>query len=111
MVGYPPFPKWNGSITSLLMQIIMWIIEVPLIAVANVIIVVVKDIGNTLGSTGAIIIAFPATIFKESVASFSAYGVFAPIIASFVWGISIIILVFFVFKALQIGGSEMENEV
>jgi len=111
MIQYPPFPQWNGSITTFLMQMILWIIEIPLIAIMNVIIAVVSDIGNTLGSTGAEIIAFPATIFKESVASFSVFGVFAPVIASFIWGTSIIILVFFVFTALHIGESEMENEV
>lgn len=46
----------------------------------------------------------------QTVSAFKAYGIFAPVIAAFIWGISIIILVFMVLKAVQIGGDELTNE-
>ena len=111
MFTYPQFPQWNGSISNLLLQIILWIVEIPLIAIGNVIIGVSGSVGNSIGSGASTVISFPATIFKQSEASFRAYGVFAPIIVSVIWGASIIILIFFIFKAVQIAGDEMTNEV
>ena len=111
MFSYPSFPQWNGSISNLLLQIILWIVEIPLIAIGNVIIGVSGSVGNSIGSGASTVISFPATIFKQSEASFRAYGVFAPIIVSVIWGASIIILIFFIFKAVQIAGDEMTNEV
>ena len=111
MFSYPQFPQYNGNIPQMLLNIILWIIEIPLIAIGNIIIGVSGSVGNSIGSGASTVISFPATIFKQSEASFSAYGVFAPIIVSIIWGASIIILIFFIFKAVQIAGDEMTNEV
>ena len=55
--------------------------------------------------------SFPAKIFDQTVSDFSGYGILAPILASIIWGVSIIILVFLLLKASQIGASEITNEV
>ena len=38
MSSYPPFPQYNGNIPQMLLNIILWIIEIPLIAIGNIII-------------------------------------------------------------------------
>jgi hypothetical protein len=111
MISYPQFPTYTGSIPSFLLQIILWILEIPLIAIGNMIIGVSGSATNSLGTGVSTVISFPATIFRQSEASFRAYGVFAPIIVSLIWGVSIIILIFFIFKAVQIAGTEMTNDV
>ena len=108
-IAYPNFPT-GQSIQQELINIILWIIEIPVIAIANVFITIFSYIGNSAGSSAGEIIAFPGQIFQQTENSFRPYGIFAMPISAAIWGISIIILIFFIFKALQIGGDEMTNE-
>ena len=109
MIKYPPFPQ-NGNIARELVHILIWIFEIPIIAMAKGIIGISGNITNGLSSSAITIFSFPGQIFQQTVSAFKAYGVLAPIIAAVIWGISIIILVFMIFKAVQIGGDELTNE-
>lgn len=109
LLSYPEFPA-NNNIANEIIALILWIIEIPMVALANVIITVFQYIGQSMGSSAGEILAFPGQIFQQTVNSFHQYGIFAPIIASIIWGIAIIILIFFGFKALQIAGDEATNE-
>ena len=111
MITYPPFPSYNGNIAQTIIQLFLWFLEVPLIAITNAGIGIIGGAGSSASQSLGAILLFPGEIFKQTEASFSAYGIFAPIIASAIWGISIIILVFLVLKAVQIAGSELTNEV
>ena len=109
MIRYPPFPK-DTNIAKELVNIIIWIFKIPVIAMANGIIGISGNITNGLSASAITIFSFPGQIFQQTVSAFKAYGIFAPVIAAFIWGISIIILVFMVLKAVQIGGDELTNE-
>jgi hypothetical protein len=110
MIAYPPFPQYNGNLAQTIIQIILWIVEIPLIAIANAIIAIAGGAGSSAAQSLGIILEFPGQIFAQTEASFSAYGIFAPIIASIIWGAALIILVFLVLKAFQIAGDEITNE-
>ncbi len=56
------------------------------------------------------ILGFLGATWNQSVSSFARYGVLAPVIASAIWGVSIIILIFFVFKAIQLAIRETEED-
>ena len=109
MIAYPGFPA-DTNIASEIIAILIWIIEIPTIALANVVIATMGDVGNAAGNSAAQIIAFPGAMFSQTENSFRAYGIFAMPISAAIWGVSILILIFFIFKALQIGGDEMTNE-
>ena len=109
MITYPPFPK-DTNIAKELVNIIIWIFKIPVIAMANGIIGISGNVTNGLSASAITIFSFPGQIFQQTVSAFKAYGVLAPIIASGIWGISIIILVFMILKAVQIGGDELTNE-
>ena len=108
--AYPAFPQYNGSITQMLIQTFLWIIEIPLIVIGNVIVTIGGDVGTSAGQTTATVLSFPGAIFLQTESSFKSYGVLAPIIASLIWGSSIIILAFLILKAFQIAGDEITNE-
>lgn len=110
-ISYPNFPTYNGNLAQTIIEILLWMIEIPIIAIGNVIITVFGGAGTAAANTTATIISFPGAIFLQTELSFKAYGVLAPIIASVIWGGSIIILVFLVLKAVQIASDEITNEV
>ena len=111
MTTYPPFPNLNGSLSQNIMSLIMWVFETILTAFVIGIQTIAGDIYNSVGSTISSIVEFPAKIFDQTESDFSGYGILAPILASIIWGVSIIILVFLLLKASQIGASEITNEV
>jgi hypothetical protein len=110
MIAYPPFPAYNGNLAQTIIALVLWIIEIPLIAIANAIIAIAGGASSSAAQSLGIILEFPGQIFAQTESSFSAYGIFAPIIASLIWGATLIILIFLILKAFQIAGDELTNE-
>ena len=108
--SYPPFPQFNNSLTTYIISILEWIFEIPLIAAANFFGGISDSITNSTETTSASVIGFIGTTWDNSVNSFKSLGIFAPVVASIIWGGSIVILIFFISKALQLGIRETEED-
>ena len=108
--AYPPFPSTSSGIVAFLTGLVEWVIEVPLIALASFILSI-TGAASTAGanSTGAVL-GFIGATWDNSIQAFSAFGVLAPIMAALIWGIAFLILIFFVFKAIQLGIRETEED-
>jgi len=106
---YPPFPTYTDPVTFIV-GLIEWILEVPLVAIANFL----TGIAGAVTTAGQVdtyqIIGFIGQTWNNSLQSFNAFGVLAPIIASIIWGAGIVIIIFFVFKAIQLMVRETEEE-
>jgi hypothetical protein len=109
-ITYPPFPTYNGNLSQMIIQMVLWVIEIPLIAIGNGLILIIGGASSSASQSLGAILYFPGAIFVQTEDSFAAYGIFAPLIASLIWGVSIIIIVFLVLKAVQIAGDEITNE-
>ena len=108
--SYPPFPNFGNGIASFLISLLEWLLEVPLIAFANFLTGIAGAITNSSESSAGTIIGFIGQTWANSVASFKQFGILAPILASAIWGVSILILIFFIFKAVQLGVRETEED-
>lgn len=108
--SYPPFPNTNNGITNWIIGLFEWIFEVPLIAIANLIAGIGNGFTNGAQTSASNVAGFVGTTFNNSLSAFQSFGVLAPIIASAIWGGAIIILIFFIFKAIQLGTREMEED-
>ena len=108
--SYPPFPSFSGGITGFIIGLLEWVIEIPLIAVANFFIGISGSATTAGESDTSSIIGFIGQTWQNSINSFNSFGVLAPIIASLIWGLALLILVFFIIKILQLGGRELEDE-
>ena len=108
--SYPPFPQFNNSLTTYIISILEWIFEIPLIAAANFFGGISDSITSSAETSSASVIGFIGTTWDNSVNSFKSLGIFAPVVASIIWGGSIVILIFFISKALQLGIRETEED-
>jgi hypothetical protein len=106
---YPPFPS-STNITTFLVQLIEWIIEIPIIAVANFFTGIAGSMTSAGESDTSSVLGFIGKAWDGSLQAFSGLGIFAPIVASLVFGIGILILIFFVFKAIQLAMRETEED-
>jgi len=106
---YPPFPSSTDPVTFIV-GLIEWILEVPLVAIANF----VSGIAGAVTTAGEVnatqIVGFIGQTWNNSVASFQPFGIFAPIVASMIWGAGIVVIIFFIFKAIQLMVRETEEE-
>jgi len=110
MYSYPPFPTLSSSPTTFILQLFEWIFEVPLVGIANFFEGVIGATTTGSETSASQIAGFIGTTWANSLSSFQSLGVLAPIAASLIWGAGIIILVFFVFKAIQLAVRETEED-
>lgn len=108
--SYPPFPSTGGGITNFIIALLEWIIEVPLVAFANFIAGIGGAITTGSESSATSITGFIGQTWANSVLAFKPYGIIAPILAALIWGAAIVVLVFFIFKAVQLGVRETEED-
>ena len=108
--SYPPFPTFGNGIGGFFIALLEWLIEVPFVALANFIAGVTGAVTNGTESSAGTIIGFIGDTWANSVNSFQQFGIAAPILASLVWGVSILILIFFIFKAVQLSLRETEED-
>lgn len=108
---YPSFPTYyGGSLGTFILQLLIWIISVPLIAAANFFISIIGNASAAGENSTSSVIGFIGKTWNNSIQSFASLGVFAPVIASLIWGLSVLILIFFIFKAIQLGAHETEED-
>ena len=108
--SYPPFPSFNNSLTTYIISILEWIFEIPFVAAANFFGGISDSITTSAETSSSSVIGFIGTTWNNSVDSFKSLGIFAPVVASIIWGSSIVILIFFISKALQLGIRETEED-
>lgn len=94
-----------------MLSVLIWFIEIPLIGIANIFIDIFSGIGSGVGSSASSILGFPGQIFQQTEQAFSGFGVLAPILAALVWGIAFLILIFFIFKAIQLALEETTEDI
>ena len=109
-LSYPAFPSFNNSITKYIIAVIEWILEIPLIAIGKFVEGISGSITTSASTSSSSIIGFIGTTWDNSVSSFKALGIFAPVVASIIWGGSIVILIFFIAKAGQLAIRETEED-
>ena len=107
--AYPNFPTYT-SVTQFVIALLEWIILVPLTAIANFIIAIAGGLQQGGQSSAVSISAFIGETWNNSIQSFSSLGVFAIVVASLMWGLALMILIFFIFKALQLAIRETEED-
>ena len=110
MYSYPPFPSANNGIGIFLVYLIEWVIEVPLIAIANFFIGIEQAAQGGAENSASSVFGFIGATWNNSVGAFQQFGILAPILAAAIWGFALVILIFFLFKAIQLGVRETVEE-
>lgn len=109
--SYPAFPSYNGNVGSYLMSLLFWFLSIPAIAVGNFIAGLAGGVTSGASSSATSVLGFVGVEFVDSEHAFSFAGPFAIVIASAVWGVALLILIFFIFKAIQLAlGMTTEDE-
>jgi hypothetical protein len=114
-LSYPSFPKYSSygssNVGGYILALIFWFLSIPLVALGKFVEGLAGGVTSGASSSASSVLGFIGTEFVDSESSFSFAGPFAIVIASAVWGVAIIILIFFIFKGIQLAlGMTTEDE-
>ncbi len=104
-LGFPGIPTWSGSTSDLptyIVQLILWALEVPLIALYDLLVSPLVSFVDGADTSGFSIGAYVGTAFTDTSAALRPFGVLAVPIAVFVWGVAIVLLAYFIMFAIGI---------
>ena len=97
-LSFPSFPSWDGNVNDLpvfVILVIIWVLEVPLIAVYDILVNIALSIISGADNTFTQMFGFMGTIFQDTQTQFAMLGIFAPVAAAAVWGAAALIFVYF----------------
>ena len=96
--AYPSLPTWDGSFSDLpsfVGQFLLWMIEIPAVAFANLLAGVFGGFTTGASSSSESVGAFIGAAFTDTEASLAPLGIFAIPVAAVVWGLGVVILAYF----------------
>ena len=114
MFSYPNFPIWDGSFSDLpsfVLQIVLWIIEVPAIAFANLMVGIFGGFTSGASASANNVGAFIGVAFGDTESSLAPLGVFAIPVAAIIWGLGVAILAYFIMFVIGIVIDQGEKDV
>ena len=88
--------------SSYIKALFVYIIEVILYPFEYVVYGIGSGLGSGLQGLFYGLFSMVETTYKSTVNAFGTFGVLAPVIATFVWGVSLVIIVFFILMALHL---------
>ena len=106
----PPTLGSGESITTFILQFLLWIIEIPVYGLVIVLETIFLAISGALGSSIGGLFSILTGSFSETVSALSGFGIFASVIAAFIWGASLIIILLFANLAFHMFITDAEEE-
>ena len=101
-ISFPNLPTYSGSISSFVENFLIYLGEIILYPFEYVIYAIGSGIGQGLGNLFSSLFGMASTTYTSSVKSFGFAGPLAPILVSIVWGISLVIIIFFILMAIHL---------
>lgn len=92
-------------------QFLLWVIEIPAVAFANLIVGIFGGFTTGASSSADNVGAFIGTAFGDTEASLAPLGLFAIPVAAIVWGLGVAILAYFIMFVIGIVIDQGEKDV
>lgn len=100
-ITFPSMPKYKGNINSWIMGFLIYIGQLIMYPIEYIIYAIGSGIGSGLSQMFSSLFAMASNTYKQSVNAFTWAGPAAPIIVSIVWGISFVIVIFFIMMGVH----------
>ena len=112
-INFPTFPTYGSggyTGTSFIIQVLLFLLEVIAYPFEWVFYGIGSGIGSGFQTMFQGLFGMVSTVYQNSVNSFGFAGPFAPILVSFVWGISFAVLIFFVIFAIHMAIQSIQED-
>ena len=98
---FPTIPKYKGNIDTWIMSFLVFVGKLIFYPIEYIIYAIGSGIGAGLSQMFTSLFAMASNTYKQSINAFAFAGPLAPILVTIVWGISFVIIIFFVMMAIH----------
>ena len=98
---FPTIPKYNGNIDTWIMSFLVFIGKLIFYPIEYIIYAIGSGIGAGLSQMFTSLFAMTSNTYKQSINAFAFAGPLAPILVTIVWGISFVIIIFFIMMGIH----------
>ncbi len=109
-ISFPTLPSYSGSISGWLKAFLVFLGEVILYPFEYVIYAIGSGIGQGLSNLFSSLFDMASSTYSSSEKSFAFAGPAAPILVSIVWGISLVIIIFFILMAIHLIWGDIQDD-
>lgn len=100
-IAFPTMPKYNGNIDTWIMAFLIFIGKLVFYPIEYIIYALGSGIGAGLSQMFSSLFLMASNTYKDSINAFRFAGPLAPILVTIVWGISFVIIIFFIMMAVH----------
>ena len=100
-ITFPSMPKYKGNIDTWIMAFLIFIGKLIFYPIEYIIYALGSGIGAGLSQMFSSLFLMASNTYKDSINAFAFAGPVAPILVTLVWGISFVIIVFFIMMAVH----------
>lgn len=100
-IAFPSMPKYKGNIDTWIMAFLIFIGKLIFYPIEYIIYALGSGIGAGLSQMFSSLFLMASNTYKDSINAFAFAGPLAPILVTLVWGISFVIIVFFIMMAVH----------
>ena len=108
-ISFPTLPTYSGSISGWLKAFLIFLGELILYPFEYVIYAIGSGVGTGLQGLFTSLFSMASSTYSSSEKSFSFAGPLAPILVTVVWGISFIIIIFFILMAIHLIWGDVQD--
>ena len=109
---FPKIPKLssNEHVSTYLEDLLLFIGKMFLYPIEYILYAIGDGLGTGITGLFTSLFAMASTTYNNSVSAFSFAGPLAPILVSIVWGISLVIIIFFIFMAVHLIWGDIQDD-
>ena len=100
-IAFPTMPKYDGNIDNWIMAFLIFVGKLIFYPIEYIIYALGSGIGAGLSQMFSSLFLMASNTYKDSINAFAFAGPVAPILVTLVWGISFVIIVFFIMMAVH----------
>ena len=109
-IAFPSMPTYNGNVDSYIEAFLVFIGQVIAYPFEALIYAIGSGLGTGISNLFTSLFGLAATTYNNSVNSFKFAGPLAPILVSVVWGISLVIVIFFILMAIHLIWGDIQDD-
>ena len=109
-ISFPSMPTYNGNVDSYIEAFLIFIGQVIAYPFEALIYAIGSGLGTGISNLFTSLFGMASTTYNNSVNSFKFAGPLAPILVSVVWGISLVIIIFFVLMAIHLIWGDVQDD-
>lgn len=109
-ISFPSLPSYTGSISGWLEAFLVFLGEVIIYPFEYIIYAIGSGIGQGMGNLFSSLFDMASSTYTSSERSFAFAGPLAPILVTIVWGVSFIIIIFFILMAVHLIWGDVQDD-